>query len=107
MATIGNEQRVFEWRRLGHWRTSAEKARLSAFLLWRMRDSRRFAEAVTECANSHGDAELAALVDLPRFRGEMRAWDQALWLYVMLSSGSWHSLVRPPGGAILPSRPVH
>src|SRR5215467_9212201 len=35
-------------------------------------------------------------LDLPRFRGEMRAWDQALWLYVMLSSGSWHSLVRPP-----------
>ena len=26
-------------------------------------------------------------VDLPRFRGEMRAWDQALWLCVMLSSG--------------------
>ena|SRR5215472_10187130 len=37
-----------------------------------------------------------AILDLPRFRGEMRAWDQALWLYVMLSSGSWHSLVRPP-----------
>jgi len=35
-------------------------------------------------------------VDLPRFRGEMRAWDQALWLYVMLSSGSWRSLVLPP-----------
>src|SRR5262249_29800912 len=35
-------------------------------------------------------------VDLPRFRGEMRAWDQAPWLYVMLSSGPWHSLVRPP-----------
>ena len=35
-------------------------------------------------------------LDLPRFRGEMRAWDQALWLYVILSSGSWHSLVRPP-----------
>src|SRR5215472_15838280 len=35
-------------------------------------------------------------LDLPRFRGEMRAWDQALWLYVMLSSVSWHSLVRPP-----------
>ena len=34
-------------------------------------------------------------LDLPRFRGEMRAWDQALRLYVMLSSGSWHSLVRP------------
>ena len=26
-------------------------------------------------------------MDLPRFRGEMRAWDQALWLDVMLSSG--------------------
>src|SRR5262245_19532907 len=38
----------------------------------------------------------ALILDLPRFRGEMRAWDQALWLYVMLSSGSWHSLVRPP-----------
>ena len=28
-----------------------------------------------------------ASLGLPRFRGEMRAWDQALWLYVMLSSG--------------------
>ena len=35
-------------------------------------------------------------LDLPRFRGEMRAWDQALWLSIMLSSGSWYSLVRPP-----------
>ena len=58
---MGNEQRVFEWRRFGHWRTSAEKARLSAFLLWRMRDPRRLAEAVAECAYDHGDAELAAL----------------------------------------------
>jgi hypothetical protein len=38
-------------------------------------------------------------MDLPRFRGEMRAWDQVLWLYVMLCSGSWHSLVRPPAEA--------
>jgi hypothetical protein len=35
-------------------------------------------------------------LDLPRFRREMRAWDQAVWLYVMLSSGLWHSLVRLP-----------
>ena len=28
-----------------------------------------------------------AELDLPRFRGEMRAWDQALWLYVMLPPG--------------------
>ena len=41
-------------------------------------------------------SEIVCGLDLPRFRGEMRAWDQALWLYVMLSSGSWHSLVRPP-----------
>src|SRR5215472_13135989 len=45
-----------------------------------------------ETLESDGESDA---VDLPRFRGEMRAWDQALWLYVMLSSGSWHSLVRP------------
>jgi hypothetical protein len=46
-------------------------------------------------------------VDLPRFRGEMRAWDQALWLYVMLSSGFVAFFGSAPGGAILPSRPAH
>ena len=58
---MGNEQNVLEWRRFGHWKASAEKAHLSAFLLWRMLDSRRLAEAVAECAYNHGDAELAAL----------------------------------------------
>ena len=47
------------------------------------------------------------LLDLPRFRGEMRAWDQALWLYVMLSSGFVAFFGSAPGGAILPSRPAH
>jgi hypothetical protein len=47
------------------------------------------------------------IVDLPRFRGEMRAWDQALWLYVMLSSGFVAFFGSAPGGAILPSRPAH
>jgi hypothetical protein len=41
-------------------------------------------------------------LDLPRFRGEMRAWDQALWLYVMLSSGFVAFFGSAPGGAILP-----
>jgi hypothetical protein len=46
-------------------------------------------------------------LDLPRFRGEMRAWDQALWLYVMLSFGFVAFFGSAPGGAILPSRPAH
>ena len=46
-------------------------------------------------------------LDLPRFRGEMRAWDQALWLDVMLSSGLVAFFGSAPGGAILPSRPAH
>src|SRR5215472_4118273 len=33
--------------------------------------------------------------EMARHPAPPRAWDQALWLYVMLSSGSWHSLVRP------------
>ena len=41
-------------------------------------------------------------LDLPRFRGEMRAWDQALWLDVMLSSGLVAFFGSAPGGAILP-----
>ena len=47
------------------------------------------------------------MLDLPRFRGEMRAWDQALWVYVMLSSGFVGFFGSAPGGAILPSRPAH
>src|SRR6516225_6176186 len=47
------------------------------------------------------------ILDLPRFRGEMRAWDQALWLDVMLSSGLVAFFGSAPGGAILPSRPAH
>src|SRR6516165_6556961 len=50
--------------------------------------------------------EQKGLLDLPRFRGEMRAWDQALWLDVMLSSGLVAFFGSAPGGAILPSRPA-
>ena len=45
--------------------------------------------AMEACAGAHYWAREMAKLDLPRFRGEMRAWDQAIWLYVMLSSGSW------------------
>jgi hypothetical protein len=71
---------------------------------WAKAGRRSFARsAVTEATAQFQKAldELAILPDAPerldlsRFRGEMRAWDQALRLYVMLSSGSWHSLVRP------------
>src|SRR6202030_4202635 len=48
---------------------------------------RRF-NGIVHPQTAKGDAPRLAIVelDLPRFRGEMRAWDQALWVYVMLSS---------------------
>lgn len=58
---MGNEQDVFEWRRFGHWKTTAENARFSAFMLWHMRQEPRLSEVVRECAYSGGDADLAVL----------------------------------------------
>jgi len=52
---MGNEERVFEWRRFGHWNTSAEKARFAAFVLWQMSGS-RLQEVVIECGYTAGDA---------------------------------------------------
>jgi hypothetical protein len=47
------------------------------------------------------------ILDLPRFRGEMRAWDQALLAlrHVILRFRAFFGSA--PGGAILPSRPAH
>jgi len=53
------EQDVIEWRRLGHWSTSAEKARIAAFVLWHTREESRLSEMVHECSYSGGDAGLA------------------------------------------------
>jgi hypothetical protein len=46
------------------------------------------------------------LLDLPRFRGEVRAWDQGSSRAVILSSGFMVFFGSAPGGAILPSRPA-
>ncbi|MEO8381289.1 MAG: hypothetical protein ABI779_16645 [Acidobacteriota bacterium] len=51
------ERNVFEWRRFGHWDSSAAKARLSAFVLWKSID--RSAELGAECGHHGGDAGLA------------------------------------------------
>jgi hypothetical protein len=58
---MGNERDVFEWRRFGHWATSARKARLAAFGLWRMRDGTLLADAVKEIGYAGGDEELAIM----------------------------------------------
>lgn len=56
---MGNEKDVFEWRRFGHWRTSAEKARFTAFLLWQMEDSTKLNDVIRQCNYPNGDADLA------------------------------------------------
>src|SRR6266436_3451625 len=45
-------------------------------------------------------------VDLPRFRGEVRAWDQGIWSNGILSSCLVPFFCSAPGGAILPPRPA-
>ncbi|MGI4748204.1 MAG: hypothetical protein ACRYFY_19485 [Janthinobacterium lividum] len=53
------EQSTYDWRRYGHWSTTAEKARLVAFLLWQTRDSTRVAQLKEDASYSGGDTGLA------------------------------------------------
>lgn len=55
------EQSTFDWCRYGHWDTSAEKARLSAFLLWQTRERDKLAALQNEAHYTNGDADLAVL----------------------------------------------
>ena len=54
-----NERDVFEWRRYGHWRTSAAKARYASYVLWQMRGQSRSAELAAECGHNGGDIDLS------------------------------------------------
>src|SRR6266404_4952338 len=45
-------------------------------------------------------------LDLPRFRGEVRAWDQGIWSDGILSSCFVPFFCSAPGRAILPPRPA-
>src|SRR5262249_10573944 len=45
-------------------------------------------------------------VDLPRFGGQLRAWDQGIWSDGILPSCLVSFFCSAPGGAILPSRPA-
>jgi len=58
---MGNEGDVFEWRRLGHWKTGAAKARFAAYVLWHMYQTSRYEELARECGHQSGDAGLALL----------------------------------------------
>jgi hypothetical protein len=53
------EQSTFDWRRYGHWDTSATKAWLSAYLLWHTREPDKLAVLQHEAGYASGDAELA------------------------------------------------
>jgi hypothetical protein len=55
------EQSAFDWHRYGHWDTRAERARLSAFLLWQACDPDRLAALQNEAHYSSGDAGVAML----------------------------------------------
>src|SRR6516165_3903104 len=45
-------------------------------------------------------------LDLPRFGGQLRAWDQSIWSDCILPSCLVAFFCSAPGGAILPSRPA-
>ena len=66
MAEIYSEQSTFDWRRYGHWSTSASKARLCAFLLWQAREPARLTALERDAAYSNGDASLAMIEGFDR-----------------------------------------
>jgi hypothetical protein len=53
---MGNERDVFEWRRFGHWDTSAAKARFAAFVLWEMSHAAQSQDFAAACNHKGGDA---------------------------------------------------
>lgn len=55
---MGNERDVFEWRRYGHWDSSAAKARFAAYVLWRMPGEALHSELARDCEHTTGDASL-------------------------------------------------
>ena len=66
---MGNERDDFEWRRFGHWISSAEKAWFAAYLLWNMRDEAKLKEVVRECDYKNGDSDLAVIEAFRRESG--------------------------------------
>jgi hypothetical protein len=49
------ESDLFNWRALGHWESSAAKARFTAFVLWHVADERLYGELAQACGQG-GDA---------------------------------------------------
>jgi len=67
-----------------------------------------FTNAEMKSLTNFSKVEFAkAPVDLPRFRGELRAWDQSSCWGVILSSSFVAFFGSAPRGAILPSRPAY
>jgi hypothetical protein len=66
---MGNERDVFEWRRFGHWTSSAEKAWFAAYLFWHMRDQAKLKEVIRECDYKNGDGDLAVIEAFRRESG--------------------------------------
>lgn len=59
---MGNEKDLFEWRRFsGHWGANAAKARLAAYVLWRMLEDSRLSEMAYECGHQVGDSNIAIM----------------------------------------------
>ena len=56
---MSNAKDVIEWRRFGHWNSSAAKARFSAFVLWNLRGDALIGKMADECGHQRGDEDLA------------------------------------------------
>jgi hypothetical protein len=71
---MGRAQSTFEWRRLGvgHWKSRAENARLSACFLWQFREREETAGAVAVCGSP----------DIALYEGYLRESAVALELIV-------------------------
>ena len=61
MAAKSHEQDMIEWRRYGHWDSSAAKARFAAFALWHLWKSGAYAEFETASGHTSGDAGMGII----------------------------------------------
>lgn len=58
---LSHEQNLIEWRRYGHWDSSAAKAHFAAFALWQMRKSGQHEALAVESGHNSTEASLGLI----------------------------------------------
>ncbi len=81
---MSSESDTFEWRRFGHWKSTASKTRFSAFLLWNLKGNSWVDEMADKCGHQTGDSGLAV--------GEAFRCESAIALELVIKAVIAHKL---------------